>query len=229
MIRPSKRMKIQLNEDSAEATEHQKPLYNRPNASSNVESRYSPYQYSPRPSSVYNSGNPVRRLASPLEADDRYRSPIESDNCGPWRQPEKYNRVDRLRDVEDLNIRDQSHSEKPRDWSLWKKHDDYERHHRDSEQRRDWYGHRDTPMYEGGGQSDQSKTWSNWQVESRSKPAEWLSQRREPSSKQSSPRQVSSLPPLAQVYSPDTSQDDQDNNRSQNASSLWEYRPQART
>lgn len=224
MIRPSKRMKIQLNEDSAEATEQQKPLYNRhTNSSSNHDSRYSPYYSSSRSASVYNSSNPVRRLASPLEADDRYRSPIESDNCGPWRQPEKYNRVERV--VDDSNTRDQSFSEKPRDWSPWQKHEDYERLDREPEQRRDWY--RDTPMFE----SDQLKRWnSSWQTDKHSKPAEWLSQRREPSpSKHSPPRPVSSLPPLAHVYSQDTLQGDQHASRSQTASSRWDYRPQART
>ncbi|KAI9286823.1 hypothetical protein BC943DRAFT_215188 [Umbelopsis sp. AD052] len=233
MIRPSKRMKIQLNEDSAEATEHhQKPSYSRHNSSPS-DTRYNTYYSSPRSSaSVYNTVNqPIRRLASPLEADDKYRPPIDSDNTGPWRQPEKYMHVDRVRDVEDLNIRDQHRSDKPRDWSLWQKHDDYEhhqRHHREPEpQRREWYGHRDD--HENSNDQQQRKNWgSSWSQhgENGSRPTEWLSQRREVSPKPSSARQTSPLPSFAHVYRHDTSQNDHD--KAQNAPSHWEYRSQTR-
>ncbi|KAJ2963430.1 hypothetical protein NQZ79_g1550 [Umbelopsis isabellina] len=212
MIRPSKRTKIQLND--APAVE---PRYNN---------SYFPSSRSAS-TSQYNSANQARRLASPLEADEKYRSPIESDNGSPWRQPEKYNRIDRTRDIEDLNIREQSQSERSRDWSPWQKHDDSERYHREPESKRDWYN-RDIHGYESG-HNEPRKPWNSWQNDNQSKPTEWLSQRREIPSNPTSPRHSSSLPPLAHVYPQESQEGDQERRRSQYSPSRWDYRAQART
>ncbi|KAM3586415.1 hypothetical protein VKS41_002932 [Umbelopsis sp. WA50703] len=213
MIRPSKRTKIQLNDAAAV-----EPRYNN---------SYFPSSRSAS-TSQYSSANQARRLASPLEADEKYRSPIESDNGSPWRQPEKYNRIDRTRDIEDLNIREQSHSERPRDWSPWQKHDDSERYHRDSESKRDWYSNRDTHDYEAE-HNEPRKPWNSWQSDSHSKPTEWLSQRREIPSNPTSPKHSSSLPRLARVYPQEPQEADHERRQSQYSPSHWDYRTQART